>query len=113
MKLTVPLDKKELGISVNRTRYIRTIRVDNAFLCNGKLIGIGEVVTPGLLHYGISSQKLRELRRSIDHNTRGEITTYDKLIHIAKTQENVKFIIILVSGPWKIFSGRKSSWARN
>ena len=104
LKLVKPIDKKELRLPIKKARFIRTIKVDVAFLHSGKLVGIGEVVTPGLLHYGISSQELRQLKQSMGRNVSySEVTTYDKLLHIAKTQKEVGFIV-LVSGPWKVFS---------
>lgn len=61
------------------------------FFDNNRLIGIGEVYTLDEIHGCMPSYKLET----------PWITPYHKLLHIADTEEHIKFTIIVV-GAWKL-----------
>ena len=97
LRLSKPIDKYHIDprLRNRKTRYMRTIRVDVGFLKGGKLIGIGEIYTPDEIHGCLPSKKLDG----------AWVTPYDKLVHIARYEEDIKFIILIIGlwtlPPWK------------
>jgi len=97
LKLSKPLDKHQIDsrLKSKRIRYTRTIRVDVGFLKERELVGIGEIYTPDEIHGCLPSTKLQD----------AWVTPHDKLVHIVKHEESIKFLILVIGlwtlPPWK------------
>lgn len=94
IRLSEPIDKKNIDprLKLGKIKYIRTIRADVGFIKEGKLKGIGEVYTPDEIHGCLPSIKL----------IGPWITPYNKLIHMAKYENDKNDIefMVLVIGLW-------------
>jgi len=93
LRLSKPIDKYLIDsrLKNRKIKYMRSIKVDVGFLKEGKLVGIGEIYTPDEIHGCLPSKELEK----------PWITPYDKLVHIAKYEDNVKFIVLVV-GLWTL-----------
>lgn len=97
LRLSKPIDKYSVDsrLKNKRIRFLKTIRVDVGFLEGSRLIGIGEVYTPDEIHGCLPSEQLES----------PWITPYDKLLHMARYEKGVEFIVLIV-GLWMVSGWR-------
>jgi len=94
--LEKPIDRCELGLTCNKDRrLIKSVKADVVFHITSQDLGIGEVVS-GMLHHGYSSKELHEHLKKTRKKVDGEVTTRDKLLHLAKHNSEAKFFVLVI-----------------